>query len=428
MQSRNLPKLVVAVIAMKYMMELKTNNQSRLELSNTGEARYLKELISALGFDYEVRQPKDGEYGRLMKNGTWTGLFGMIQRNEVDLVCAGLMMTDKRAGLADFTTPYSGTPLTFAIGKAGEKTPTTDAFLDPFQNKVWFACLGTMFAVAFIVRLEGRHSFLRILFELGGSVLRQRIAIIDGSSMKMLLVLWSAYALLLSSTYSSMLLSFMTIPNQGKNVETFEQLAKAVKAGTHKCSVQRGTNTATYMIATETEHIQYLGKEIESNDWYYNTEDMGKHKTLDYFSAEITYASELRFFYSGPGSQAFISRDTFSDVIIAMAVKKGFCCMEKLNSIIARFNAAGLYEKFVDDASFLYHLDYMKTSKPKKDEKKQLSFDRVKGSLVLLLVGYLASIIVFLGEIFMFKCRVWTRIDVFKTSKIVPVLFTGSLL
>ncbi|KAG8179385.1 hypothetical protein JTE90_003641 [Oedothorax gibbosus] len=407
MQDQNLPKLVVAVIAMKYMMELKTNNQSRQVLSNTGEARYLKEIISALGFDYEVRQPKDGEYGRLMKNGTWTGLFGMIQRNEVDLVSAGLMMTDKRAGLADFTTPYSGTPLTFAIGKAGEKTPTMDAFLDPFQNEVWFGCLGTMFAVAFIVRLEGQHSFLKILFELGGCILKQRIEIIDGSTMKMLLVLWSAYALLLSSTYSSMLLSFMTIPNQGKNVETFAQLAKAVKAGTHKCSVQRGTNTATYMIATEAEDIQYLGKEIESNDWYYNTEDMGKHKTLDYFSAEITYANELRFFFSGPSSQAFISTDTFSDVIIAMAVKKGFCCKKRLNNIIARFNAAGLYRKSVNDASFLYHLDSLKRNQPKEEREKQLSFDGVKGSLVLLAVGCLASLIILIGEIFVFKYRVY---------------------
>ncbi|KAG8179388.1 hypothetical protein JTE90_003644 [Oedothorax gibbosus] len=425
MQDQNLPKLVVAVITMKYMMELKTNNQSRLELANSGEARYLKELISALGFDYEVRQPKDGEYGRLMKNGTWTGLFGMIQRNEVDLVCAGLMMTEARATVADYTTPYSASPLTFAIGKAGEKTPTMDAFLDPFQNEVWLGCLGTMFAVACIVRLEGRHSFLRILFELGGSVLRQRIAIIDGNSMKLILILWSAYALLLSSAYSTKLLSFMTIPDLGKNVETFEQLAKAVKAGTHKSYAHKGSITASYMIATETEHLQYLGNTIESNDWYYNTEGIGKHKTVDYFSAEITYADELRFFYSGLDSQAFISRDTFADVFIAIAMRKGFCCKKKLNKIISRFSTAGIYDKCVDDASFLYHLDYLKTSKPQKDEKKQLSFDGVKGSLVLLLLGHVASIIVLLGEIFVFKYRVRTRIDAHKTSKLVPVLFTG---
>lgn len=405
---QQIPKLLVAVVVMDYMMDVKMHNESRIELSDIGEARFLKELISALGFDYELHFPKDGEYGRLMSNGSWTGLVGMLHRNEVDLVCSGLMMTERRARVVDFTTSYMGTPLTFAIGKAGELHSKT-AFLDVFDIMVWGCFFCVLIAVATAFRLEGKYSFGKILFELGGSVLRQPVSILDGNLRKLIRVMWMVYALVISACYCSALLSVLTVPNSKKNVETFRELANAVQRGTHRCYVQRGTNTASYLIDTESEHLQVLGRAIEKNDWYYETTEIGKHKTFKYDSAEITYENELMFYYGTQPAEVFISSDTIAAVPIAIALNKKFCCRGKLNKLISSFTQAGLVEKYIGDASFLHWLASTQKSKTRVDKERQLTLEDIYGALFLLFVGYVISFVFFLVEVVTFKYKTFKK-------------------
>ena len=44
----------------------------------------LEYVRQALNFTYEIRQPPDGQWGFVDKNGTVTRMVGMVSRNEVD--------------------------------------------------------------------------------------------------------------------------------------------------------------------------------------------------------------------------------------------------------------------------------------------------------------------------------------------------------
>lgn len=46
-----------------------------------------------------------GGYGQQTSNQSWTGVLGLVQRNEVDVGITALIKTVERANIADFTVP-----------------------------------------------------------------------------------------------------------------------------------------------------------------------------------------------------------------------------------------------------------------------------------------------------------------------------------
>ena len=39
------------------------------------------DLFCHLSFSFEIKEPSDGKYGALHKNGTWSGIIGQLSRN-----------------------------------------------------------------------------------------------------------------------------------------------------------------------------------------------------------------------------------------------------------------------------------------------------------------------------------------------------------
>ncbi|KAK7480388.1 hypothetical protein BaRGS_00028435, partial [Batillaria attramentaria] len=56
--------------------------------------------------NYEWTEPADQEWGRLTEDNTWTGLVGLLERQEVDLVVAPLAIQAEREMVMDFIHPY----------------------------------------------------------------------------------------------------------------------------------------------------------------------------------------------------------------------------------------------------------------------------------------------------------------------------------
>nr|KAG5694584.1 hypothetical protein BaRGS_014997 [Batillaria attramentaria] len=66
----------------------------------------LNQLKASLNFSYEWTEPADQEWGRLTENNTWTGLVGLLERQEVDLVVAPLSIQAERERVMDFIHPF----------------------------------------------------------------------------------------------------------------------------------------------------------------------------------------------------------------------------------------------------------------------------------------------------------------------------------
>lgn len=71
-------------------------------------------LAKKLRFSYELVFPRDGEYGRLLPDGNWTGLVGMIHHGDAGIIIDDLSITESRSKAIDFSQPYFTDRWTFA--------------------------------------------------------------------------------------------------------------------------------------------------------------------------------------------------------------------------------------------------------------------------------------------------------------------------
>lgn len=398
-------KVIVAVIAMTHLLEVNKTN-GRFELSGGIEGLFLKDVLVALGVNYQLVSPREVEFGRLNNNGTWTGLVGMVQKGEAHLACGGLLVTEQRMKAVNFSVSYVTSPLSFIIAKAKQEK-LKNAYLYPFQTTVWKSVLGLLCVMSTILFLlfHGKYSFGRILFELSGNLLKQPFMLdTDSRESKAISSLWWLFAIVISTCYSGTLLSFLTFPFPGETVETFRQLAEAVKKGTHQSYVIKGSLTTSYLLGSNAEHLQYLGESIEKNEWYTMVPANGITRTMSANQAIITNERALRLIYGYLEEQSviFISKDTIFTSPLAIAVSHNFCCRDKLNKIILRIVKAGLLEKYGDDIAFKNHLKYQKAETHLPHIMK-VSFIDLSGCFLLLVGGYTISGLILLGEILLFK-------------------------
>ena len=66
------------------------NAESSSDKPYSGIMLQLLEYVrESLNFTYEIRRPPDGQWGFVHKNGTVTGMVGMVNRSEVDFALGG---------------------------------------------------------------------------------------------------------------------------------------------------------------------------------------------------------------------------------------------------------------------------------------------------------------------------------------------------
>ena len=63
-------------------------------------------MMRGINFLYEVVEPKDGSWGRMNSNGTFSGLVGMSQQEISDISVTGMGITAERAKVITFLFPW----------------------------------------------------------------------------------------------------------------------------------------------------------------------------------------------------------------------------------------------------------------------------------------------------------------------------------
>ncbi|KAG8195901.1 hypothetical protein JTE90_001136 [Oedothorax gibbosus] len=409
------PKLVVAVVAIKFITEINKTKDFGLELTGGLEGSFLLDVLQGLGFEHRVVMPEDEDYGFLSPNGSWTGIMGMVQRGEADLGMGGLIITEQRRRAVDFSRPYLITPISFVIRKP-QKHHLKNAYLYPFRIVVRSCCVGmliVMSATLYFV-LKQTHSLVVIFLELLGNMLRQPFQLKTNSiTFKSFLALWLFCAFVLSSSYSGALLAFLLSPTQGKTVQNFMELSNAISRGEVRASVVEGGLHASYLKETEQEYLKVIGTAIETNKWYVSLTDL-KHLS-DVVTEKMAFigailALKIHFFQEEQQSEVFISSDRIAESHVGFALIRNFCCREKLDKVITRVISAGLLEKYVNDASFLTWLSDSRDQQDVQVNEDQIGLEEIAGTFQLLLFGYAISFITLLGEILYFKFNICKQI------------------
>ncbi|KAK8384964.1 hypothetical protein O3P69_014496 [Scylla paramamosain] len=150
------PTLTVAVEflphhTLTWVKDSDTPDGSRLELTG-----FLNEFVTyfakAMNFRYRYVVSRERTFGTKLPDGSWTGMMGMLVREEADFSPGPFVLSSVRAEAAQATTEYTQGGLRILSGLTGLKIDPW-GFLLPLTPLVWAITLTALLGVLFVRQL-----------------------------------------------------------------------------------------------------------------------------------------------------------------------------------------------------------------------------------------------------------------------------------
>ncbi|KAG8178199.1 hypothetical protein JTE90_025964 [Oedothorax gibbosus] len=354
------------------------------------DIRFMELIAQLMGFSYQLMLPVDGQFGVAQQNGNFTGIIGMIQRDEADLSVAHLAINIHRLQVVDFSETYWIEDLTF-MTELSPLLPKTYFYTYPFSLGLWLAFLSVMIITTFFL-LPGESVgtvLMTVLRGLSRQSVNERSA--KTVSRKIMLIHWLWFTNYVTISYCAILLSFLTVPLRNKGVETIEDLCRAVKEGSYKALVPKGSFVLNSLLRSDNVDLREFGKVIKNNHWEHDT-----RKEIDNYFEYGTAVIGAKMKLSGVTlPRSFVSKDSFIIYPVAVALNRRFCCKKRLNVLLRKMEGAGLYQKIIDEERFKAKLVKQNFKSNSIDHQKvqnfSLSIDDLYGVFAMLMAGYIAS-------------------------------------
>lgn len=146
----------------------------------------------------------------------------------------------------------------------------------------------------------------------------------------------------------------------------------------------------------------------------------------------ISYANVYQDFFRGKSKQnlaflvdtetadsldagdKFISEDYFFESMGAMMIRKDFCCKKLIDTFVHRLMSSGIYHKYYSDSIFLWKLPLLLKNAEEITSKRKLNLIDVAPAFIFLIMGYLISFFILIGEILISRRK---KVKYFKNKR-----------
>ena len=191
-------------------------------------------LHEKLQFQYTIYHQEDGVWGTLQEDGSFSGLFGKIQRGEVNWSIADTTITLERSEFVDFSIPVMQQHRKLVTRKPNEDFEAL-SYLNVFSTEFWIALV--IFGVALLLCLFGilaisrnhheplphclNTAFAYTMCSLLGRELFSLNTNLSGKILCFVLVIWG---FLVSASYNAILTSVLASSVTVKSIDSLEDL------------------------------------------------------------------------------------------------------------------------------------------------------------------------------------------------------------
>ncbi|XP_023211015.1 glutamate receptor ionotropic, kainate 2-like [Centruroides sculpturatus] len=206
--------------------------------------------------------------------------------------------------------------------------------------------------------------------------------------------IWWLSILVLISSYSGALMSFMTCPLTESFPKDFRELAVFVRNGEYSCGTYKGYFIWKDIMESKSESINILSENILSNNNSMAIAE-GIKKAQNERFAYIMYKTVLNYYISNVERHKYVmSKDSFRTYMCAYTVRKNFPFKKDMTNIVTRMFEAGIFEKLNNEEVN----EFQESSK-----FRPLSIEDIESPLLLMGIGYLMSLICLIIEIILTK-------------------------
>ncbi|XP_067122042.1 glutamate receptor U1-like [Centruroides vittatus] len=382
-----------------------------------------KQIINGIYFDifkiiqeksnskYKLISPVDNVFGTKNQNGSWNGMVGQISRKEADFGFVPLYVTAERLKYIDFSTPLKFPQIKFLI-KAPKERSSFDSIVRPFTFQTWLTIILSTFIFGLIlyevIRLDSdftenkqNWSIMKVYWFLFGTFTckGENLNSINGFSAKCIIGIWWLSVVVLVSSYSGTLKSSLAYPHFERVPTTFHKLAIAIRRKEYSCGIMHGSAITDYILKSRSGVARILADDIRSNNNFINEHNEILSRIMNSrfaFIDSLPYFENLIKYENYDQEKFLLSEDSLVTFSEAYGLKKNFSYKAKINVIISRLHAAGIVNK--ENYFQNNNLEDIQAS-----DARSLIIEDLMSPFILLILGYVLSIICFILELFISK-------------------------
>ncbi|XP_069939957.1 probable glutamate receptor [Cherax quadricarinatus] len=368
-------------------------------------------LAQGLNFTYKYVSPADGTYGSKQKDGSWSGMVGMVSRQEADFAPGPFGITANRTEVVDITWPVL-IQYTRILSSRGTPQVNPWAFLLPLQTNVWASTLVVFLVLPAVMWLLSSflfarkaflHTWGKEIFDMTRILLQQDYSTSALAEWKRLVMAgWVTVALVLSKSYAGNLMSSLAVRHIHQPYQTIRNVLD--------------DRMVTMLWATNSSSVQYF-RTVESGIFreIADVESKGRIKYIllsdfpqaiktlvkrgDHVLMEIEAVINLiigKHFTSAGRCDFYLSKERFLPMIMAMIGQKNSPLVPALSRRIMSMTEAGLYNQWMkyinpNATSCMYYPSSITVT-------TSLSLANLWGMFVVLLVGHLLAYFVLCVE------------------------------
>lgn len=348
-------------------------------------------LATGLKLPYVIVSGSSG--GILQPDGNWTGIIGMVHRGEADLAVAPLSITKERQNAVDFSYPFYVDSISFVTRRL---KPHSEIFaiFHPFSLEVWIMLFIFTFAMTVVFYHVLKNFYCDIVLNVIAGALRQPLSFKYHSPKENFLIfIWIMGMMFITHSYVSVLLSALIVPSINL-VKNIQELSSEVNRGTYQIMVRKSSAFPKSFLTSSDDAIRIIGRNINENPNASGSIEIFLNST----QSNLVYI-EIMYRINFLKDEFFISNDNFYSIMTAVATGKEFCYKKKLDMVINKITASGLYKKLLREDDYKAAFYVFSENNFQKDLVKSLSLEDISGAFVILIIGLCFSSLTFISEL-----------------------------
>ncbi|XP_023212034.1 glutamate receptor ionotropic, delta-1-like [Centruroides sculpturatus] len=346
-----------------------------------------------LRFSYVIVKPIDEIIGDLAENGSWTGLIGKIANQEADISTIGLAISPIRYPYIKYSSVLTFQPTVFLI-KAPKEIADWNSLMKPFSLEMWICVSLAVFIFGLILHKIMENDFTaesrihwsrcKIYWNLFCSFMYQGLNLkaVKKFPTRFVIGIWWLSVVVLISSYSGTLMSYLTYPLTEEVPRNFEELANSVQRGEYQCGTKAGNIIWREILDSKSRNTKILRDHILSNNNLMSmAEAMGRVREERF--AVIVPRYVIKYFIRKEDLHKYtISTDSLLTQILAFPMRKGFPFEKNISDIVTRTCEAGIVRR-------MFPSEDLQLSK--SSEFRPLTSDDFASAYLLLMIGYSLS-------------------------------------
>ncbi|GFO45439.1 glutamate receptor [Plakobranchus ocellatus] len=245
--------IVTTLLEPPFLMLRKDDSEDDDEVTKENDKYegYTKDLAEEIGrrlkVDYHLRLAPDGEHGRELSNGTWTGMVGDLVHGAADMAIGPLTITAARERVIDFSKSFMDIGISIMIRRPEKQKPGLFSFMEPFSVSLWVSILLAYIIISFTVFIVSRfspyqpksrrrrynddfkHNFTlcnSFWFAMGALMMQGSVLCPRSIAGRIIGGVWWFFVLIVISSYTANLAAFLTIERMIQPIESADDLAE----------------------------------------------------------------------------------------------------------------------------------------------------------------------------------------------------------